>query len=91
MKKIKLENLKISSFVTSLDTKNAKTIKGGEDTKVLPVCAPNDSEECHPTDTIEPYCTTNGTSLVKVCVGTHGAGDCPGNGQTAVGCSDMIC
>ena len=33
-KKLNLNNLQVKSFITSLDEKNASTVKGGTDTRV---------------------------------------------------------
>jgi hypothetical protein len=40
-KKLSLENLKVTSFVTSLTGSNSVTLKGGADAAVTPDCGPS--------------------------------------------------
>lgn len=96
MKKIKLTDFQITSFVTTLNPYNTQTIKGGSmETAVLPVCNP--SNTCHTEaiqctyNTDEPGCNPQGGSVERVCAGTVYA-NCPRSGEQAptVGCT-VIC
>lgn len=98
MKKIKLENLKVTSFVTTINPVKSKTIKGGGLTDELPVCNPQETNACTAsvdtdciTSTDLPTCSNNGISMVRICAGTNNA-DCPRSGAnagTVVGCTQI--
>lgn len=96
MKKIKLENLRVTSFITTIKPAKSRTIKGGG-TDVLPVCAPQETDHCTITNdtdctsTDAPTCSNHGGSLVRVCAGTQEA-NCPRSGANAgtiVGCTQI--
>ena len=98
MKKIKLDNLKVTSFVTTITPAKSKTIKGGGLTDDLPVCNPNESTECTVTEghtcnsSGDTNCTSNAGSIVRSCVESEVA-NCPRSGAnagTVVGCT-LIC
>lgn len=97
MKKIKLDNLKVTSFVTTINPAKSKTIKGGDQTVDLPVCNPNESTECTDTQGItctstgDTDCTSTAGSIIRSCVESHAA-DCPRSGAnagTVVGCTQI--
>ena len=97
MKKIKLENLAVTSFVTTISALKSKTVKGRGLTDDLPHCNPNDTIGC--TASQIPACAsapnitcTISKSIIRSCTDTNVAANCPrsgANGATLVGCSQI--
>ncbi len=45
-KKLSLQNLKVKSFVTDLESINSKTVKGGTGLPISQICAPTNANDC---------------------------------------------
>lgn len=56
MKKIKLNDLKVNSFVTSLDKADAKTLKGGKDGSYRPYTDTCNTPTEHCRTMMHPIC-----------------------------------
>lgn len=98
MKKIKLENLAVTSFVTTISALKSKTVKGGGLTDDLPHCNPNDTIGCTASQIpacesiLDITCAVT-KSLARSCTDTNIVANCPrsgANGATLAGCS-RIC
>ncbi len=96
MKKISLESLKVTSFITTINAGKSKTIKGGEPTFNLTECDPHETDICESDveicQTDSPNCDTRLKSVVRICRGTVNS-NCPRSGTdigTNLGCT-MIC
>ena len=88
MIKIKLENLKVTSFVTSIDNNKTQTVKGGNrnPSNAVPNCDPYESVNCAGSINISDYAQTacgcaNTRSIIKVCEGTNNPFNCPRSGE----------
>lgn len=69
MKKIKLESLKIKSFVTRIKPKDSETIKGGESEAICLTCgvAPNSCDPKPDPKTIAPPNSIIACTLYEAC------------------------